>query len=495
MSHVRTFFIQFGHFFSGSTLSMLLGLVSFPILTRALTKDAYGVLGLVSTTMLLAVAVAKAGLSDAILRFYPLNAPDDTERDQFCWTVTLRGAALSAVVVVLYVVTLPLLVSLVGLSSTYVPCFLVMAAYLFVRPLNIIVLNIMRIEGRTILVNVANVAGRAGTIGLGIALLFLAGKTLHWYFVGFALGETVLGAFLFAWLAAHHRFGLVPRSFALIKKLIAFGLPLLSSELSYLLLTYVDRYMITAFLGENALGVYAVGYNLAMYLGDVVTFSINYAVVPMVVRIFEKEGKAATEAFLSKCFAYLVMATIPMFAGYCAVAEDAIVLLASAQYAESAAFSPLILLGTFLIGLSICLRTGLYMEKRSKTIMAISFGSVAANVGLNAGLIPLYNVMGAAVANVIASAFFCTLTIVLSFRYLAIRLSAVHVLYYSLLSAGMYACVTHVPIPLLVPRLCVKVLLGVAIVGLGVLLKERKIRRELAAAFRSRFPRRSRREA
>jgi peptidoglycan/xylan/chitin deacetylase (PgdA/CDA1 family) len=68
MSPFKKFIKQFSHFLSGSILSQLFSFVTFPILTRVLTKEQYGILGLVTTTMLFAVAIAKAGLSDGIIR-------------------------------------------------------------------------------------------------------------------------------------------------------------------------------------------------------------------------------------------------------------------------------------------------------------------------------------------------------------------------------------------------------------------------------------------
>ena len=69
MSPFRKFIKQFSHFFTGMVLGQLFGLITFPILTRVLTKEQYGILGLVSTTMLVGVAIGKAGLSDGVIRF------------------------------------------------------------------------------------------------------------------------------------------------------------------------------------------------------------------------------------------------------------------------------------------------------------------------------------------------------------------------------------------------------------------------------------------
>jgi len=70
MPPFRKFLKQFSHFFSGMVIAQLFAFVTFPILSRVLTKEQFGILGLVPTTMLFAVAIAKAGLSDGVIRFY-----------------------------------------------------------------------------------------------------------------------------------------------------------------------------------------------------------------------------------------------------------------------------------------------------------------------------------------------------------------------------------------------------------------------------------------
>jgi O-antigen/teichoic acid export membrane protein len=70
MHPFRKFIKQFSHFFSGMIAAQLFSFITFPIFTRVLTEEQYGILGLVTTTMYFAVAFAKAGLSDGIIRFY-----------------------------------------------------------------------------------------------------------------------------------------------------------------------------------------------------------------------------------------------------------------------------------------------------------------------------------------------------------------------------------------------------------------------------------------
>lgn len=438
-SPLRKFFIQYGHFFTGNLLTLLLGFISFPILTRVLSREEYGIMGLVSTTMLISVALAKAGLSDGIIRYYKEYEQDEASKSVFASTIAMRGLAITGVVVAIYWFTVPLVSEPLKLSDAYTACFLIMSVYLFARPMNIIVLNILRITEKTVFYNVFNIIIRALSIGLSLALLLLVLKDFYGYFIGLAAAEVAASAFLFYWFFKHYSVKISSASSALAKKLIKFGIPLLLTEISYLLLAYADRYMIAAYRGEADLGLYSVGYNLASYAGDLVMFSLSYAVIPIYVGIYQKSGREETEKFLTMCMKYLVIAAIPMFFIYSTVARDLFVALASKKYEEAAMFSPVILLGSILMGSNSIFNAGLYLKKKSSSILFIMLAALAVNIAANVLLLPGYGVTGAAAATLIACAVAMTLTIALSFRHIRVNVSFWTLVYYTVLSLAIFA--------------------------------------------------------
>ena len=86
----------------------LFSFITFPIFTRILTKEQYGILGLVTITMLFTVALAKAGLSDGIIRFYNKYSKVPEKKETFSSTVIMvRGFILSVLTVSAYIVKFP----------------------------------------------------------------------------------------------------------------------------------------------------------------------------------------------------------------------------------------------------------------------------------------------------------------------------------------------------------------------------------------------------
>ena len=467
---------QFVHYFAGNVLTLLLGLVTFPLLTRLLSKEQYGIMGLITTTMMLMVAIGKAGLSDGIVRYYRESVTCIEDEELFNSTVISRGVSQATIVVIIYGIGILIFYKIWGMASEQVLCFMIMGVSLFVRPLSIIVLNIMRVKGKTIFINVIGVMNRVLSALLSLELLLYFMPNLSAYFVGVVAADLIVVVILLAWLFVNFDISWKKRSPELRANLLKFGWPLLVSELAYLLISYADRYMIAAYWGSNAVGEYAAGYNLANYISGAITFALSYAIIPTYVEIFTATGREKTEDFLQKSMGYLLMVIIPICCGYYAVAGDLFLILTSGKYMSAATFSPLILIGTFALGINNILYAGLYLQKKSLTILAISLGAVVLNILLNMVLLPSLGIVGSAIATLITCFAMNLLTVWLSFRYIYIRLDYWLIVRYLAISFCMVLLIKLQPTTG-IPELLGKIVTGVVMMGGTVLIFEKEISR------------------
>jgi len=470
----KTFFVQFSHFFTGQAAAMLLGLVTFPILTRLLSIEQYGILGLVTNTVAIAVVFAKLGLSDGIIRFHEEYMGDSQQKIIFSSTIFVAGLTLTICVSFCYVVLLPWIYSIIHIKKQFQLCFLVMSLYLLVRPLSIIFLNLLRVNEKTIFFNTLNLVNKVVSVVIGLILLILVIGELYGYFIGIVIAEYLLLLVLLCWFFKNYKVSFPSVSISLAKQLMLFGIPLLFTELAYMLLTYADRYMILFFHGEKELGLYSVGYNLAMYVAQLVTFSVSYAIVPLYVKIYENSGKKETEKFLGDCLYYLFIIVIPVCFGYAAVNKELFIMLASDKYVAAASFSPVIVLATVIFGMNSLLNAGLYLHKKSLTILIIiSIGGVL-NIVCNYILLPNFHVMGAAVATLISCIAISAFTVCFSFPLLAVRVKK-GVIYHLFLSIIMYYGVVQISTGGVFLDLFLKLSSGVLIILVGIFLKEKEL--------------------
>jgi O-antigen/teichoic acid export membrane protein len=233
--------------------------------------------------------------------------------------------------------------------------------------------------------------------------------------------------------------------------------------------------MILSYNGEKMLGLYTVGYNLPMYIADIITFSITYTIVPLFVEVYEQSGKMETEVLLEKIMHYLIIAVIPIAVGYCAVSEELITVFASIKYKEAAIFSPVILIATFFLGFNNVFNAGLYVKRESAKILMIMAVAVIVNIGLNILLLPRYAATGAAIATLVACVFSTLLTIFFSFRHIVVRLHFKTLLGHFVLSGIMFVAVKIITIDCLWQDLLVEIFIGIAIIILGNFIIEREL--------------------
>ena len=422
--------------------------------------------------MLFAVAIAKAGMSDGVVRFYKEYSADREKLETFSSTVLMRGMVFSVLTSLFYLVVLLLVRQYLKFDGKYILCFLIMVFYLFIRPLNIIILYFLRVNDKTIFMNVMGLVEKICSVGLSLFLLLYVFNVFYGYFIGLVIAEIIVSSILFYWFFRHFSFHPIKVSKELNLKLIKFGAPLLLTELSFLLMSYADRYLIVAYLGEEALGLYSVGYNLAMYIGNIIMFSLSYAIVPIYVEIYGAEGREKTEAFLKKSLQYLLMVIIPMWIGYVAISKDLFITLASEKYAMAARFSPLILLAYFFLGVNTIFNAGLYLKKKTFLFFIISFSSIILNISMNLILLKRFGIGSAAVTAATSSMVSTILTIWISRKFITVKIDLKTFFYYLGVSILMYLVVREIETSWVWMNLALKIVVGTFIVMIGAIYKE-----------------------
>ncbi len=475
MASVKKFIIHYSHFFTGQAVATLFGFISFPIFTRVLTQEQYGIMSFVATTIALVVAITKGGLSGGIIRFYTEYSETQDQRALFASTIFFRGLIAAGVSVVVYLLVLQFAPHYIGLKDSYIPYLMIMSVCVFLQPMNLIVQNVLRISGKTILYNIVVVIQRGSPAILSILMLLYVVGQFSGYFIGVVLGEVIVALILFTWFFSTYKINLNSVSRKLALDLIGFGFPLLLSEVSYLLLAYVDRYLILAFQGEGALGVYSVGHNMAFYLSAVMMLPLTSSIVPLYITTYKNEGREKTEAFLSKVMHYMLVLLIPAWFGYHAVARDLFIAVASEKYQYAATFSTVILLGSFCYGMNSIFSAGLFLQKKTKQMSAILFIGFVVNISMNLLLLPKYGVMGAAISSLVGYIIVVALMAILSTRYITIKISGTHILYYCILSCGMLLVLTQIETGSHWLNLIVKVICGIVFIVPGVLYKEKEV--------------------
>lgn len=368
----------------------LLSLLSMPLLTHLLPPSAYGTAAMAGTLMSLAAVIALAGIDVSYVRaFHSPEFPSSQAVENFVWRYALGSGMLIALTVIVLrdplsqSLTLPLHVSwLVAVG---------------------IILNISqtmaqtrsRLNGCYGAVAVANFAAGVLSIAIGTGLAY------WWRRDELPLILSMIAGFLISILVLRS-----PPASKLAKasglssaqrlNILNIGLAALVTAPAYWVITSSDRWFLAYFKDIHTIGIYSVGYSVAI-VGMIANNAMLVVWTPEAVRIYESHSSSGvvllsrmTEDIIT-CLALVCLAVI-------AAGGDIVKLLSAPTFHPSAMVVPFIALAVFFYGVAQLANTAFVLARQfPRTIWWWILGAVGCFVS-NAVLIPKFGMLGAALS-------------------------------------------------------------------------------------------------
>jgi O-antigen/teichoic acid export membrane protein len=421
MSELGRLLRQASQYLAGRAGLMLLGFLSFPVLTRILPVAQYGELALLLKIGVLWTVLSKCGLQNAALRFFPEQSKTSKNGKLSCAsTLVLESALCSFAMVFLGLALVKLhIVELGAQVATIVPLLLTLVAIRSIQPT---LSGLLRAEGRTWLFNICELSGRALGIGLSLAGLCLIAIDLHYYVAGLVLAEGSVVVAVLVWFRLN---GLLSvRSFNSTFAINAwcFSAPLIAYELTSVVLDSGDRILIGHYLGLRELGLYSAAYSIATYAEEALMTPVNLALFPNYMRIWVEQGEEATSRFLSQALELFLMAAAAVLLLVYVTSSDLIAILASRKFSAAHTLLPVLVGGLLVYALHIFFNAPLLIHKQSIVLTGVTTGCCIANIAMNIVLLPRLGIMGAAVATLFSYVMLVVGLALVSRRYLRISL-------------------------------------------------------------------------
>ncbi|WP_203292584.1 polysaccharide biosynthesis C-terminal domain-containing protein [Maricaulis parjimensis] len=253
----------------------------------------------------------------------------------------------------------------------------------------------------------------------------------------------------------------------------AYGLPISLSLIFEHLLSIGDRFLIAGFLGESSVGMYAAGYGLADRLLDIIFIWFGAAVWPLTIKAFEQEGPDAARAVAGRAAGLMGLIAFPAAAGLALVAEPlTTVLVGESVRAEAAGILPWIALSGLMNGMmTYYFHEAFTLKRRTGVMAALMTGAALLNLALNLAFIPLFGLIGAAMATVLAYAVALVICVIMGRRYFVLPLPWAEWIKAGAATAIMAAAVFSVPdLPFAWLDLGVQAFVGAAVYGISAYL-------------------------
>ena len=378
-------------------VARLLSVVTMPVLTAWLSPQAYGVASLVGTLISLASVFALVGIDVSYTRaYFSTKQPSGTSVERYCWRFATLMSLLAAVfVAIAWWMTnrhsneldqrLAILLALgvvFSVASTMAQTRARLAGSYRALSLTIIA---------------TGVATSAASIGIALwwrqdALALLLPMVL-----GYLMPTVLLGAPSISELK--NPSGLTSREGA---ALIKIGLAGIITAPMYWLLSSSDRWFLQHYQGAEAVGIYSIGYNVAM-VGMMVNTAVMAVWLPEASREYEHDQIRARTT-LGTLMSRMITAMALIWLMATAAGGDIVHWLANERFHSSAEFVPFIAAGVFFYGVSQLALYGLVLVNQFKWAALWWFVGGLVCTLLNVTLVSRHGGLGAAMTQGISFA-------------------------------------------------------------------------------------------
>jgi O-antigen/teichoic acid export membrane protein len=439
MRSVQELFGKSSWYLTGYLITGIAGFISFPVWTRLLSIAEYGWLNLINAGLYFVVAMSKCGMQKSCTRFFAeFHAGKRRDSTDVFYTTLLAGVFAISTLVALAVIAALHFARAGWEIGPDIYFVLELAAVLgLFQTLSVMLIAFLTVEQKARDVTVWNVVQRYASFAVGLICATSVMKGVAGAILGALLVEMVIVVALTVNLIREKKLSLKGFSPTFFRECFAFGAPLGMAELSNVFLNVGDRYLIGLFLGTGAVGLYSAAYNMTSSAAALLAMPLTFALPPMFMETWQKQGAAATRSFLSSTMGLYLMIGTPCIAALTFYGERLMTLFASSRYTAGASLLPYVALPIILYGGNTIYSAGLFITKRSFATMYIALAAAAVNIGMNLVLIPRIGITGAGISTLVAYAVTIGLMLRGAPATLRLRIDVWSVSKYCLAAAGM----------------------------------------------------------
>lgn len=399
-------------YWSGVMVSKLIGFLLIPIYTHYLTPADYGTLELIALTTDVMALIVGARLTAAMFRFYHA-APDATERRQ------VLSTSLTAMIIVglaFFVVSSLFAGDIARLLFGSSEHAILLRIVLFTTALQLvqqIAMSELRIHERSRLFVAITWIHLVVMVSGSILFLVVFGWGVFGVLLAAAIATSLVAPVVIFSVVRRTGLGLHP---ALLRRMVAYSLPLIPAALCLFILHFSDRYILNLFVTLEAVGIYALAYKFGFLISAVIAHPFSLIWSNRMHVLYRESGRDRMyNQVLSAYAVVLVGAGI----GLSLFIDEVLAMISPPVYHAAAALVPIIA-GAYVLAAMNQLSMGpLYAEGRTGWVALATAAAAGVNVAVNFLLVPFFGAAGAAVATLFA---FMTLAGVT--QYLAARASS-----------------------------------------------------------------------
>ena len=428
--------------------TMFTGVILVPIFTRVFRPDEYGVIDVLTVTVFLTIMLLNLGSVEANFIFFLTSKEEEDKRKYASTTLFFRLTVVTLFFAAAFGLSAPISRVLFR-TDEHAPLVKIVVLSIPFYVLHSYFLELLRCRFQKWRYTCVAVGTFLSIAVLNIVFVVVLEMGLNGVVFGNFLANAVFTVVGFVLVRSNFSFTFSVRR---LKKMLAYGLPLVPSTLSFWLIRSANRFFLVRLASIEDVGIYTVACKLSALI-DFVNMAFIMGWAPLCVAV---SAKPDIKRFYAKTLVYFSMLTGFLMLAVTTFAHEILSIATTEEYVIAyRVVGPLCFISTG-YGLYYISNLGLTLTRKTYHITWCVFVAAVVCIALDWLTIPIWGLYGAAYASVAAFVILNILIFVMSQRYYRIPYEFGKTVLILVGAAGLMAAGTSVTAEPLQTRLLLK---------------------------------------
>ena len=387
----------------GAVIVKAISFIMIPIYTRYLSAKEYGVIEILDATISIISTVLTAGFGAAISKYY-FYYKDENDKNQVISSALIFNLLIGIIGSLVLCCFSTYFSMAIFHTKEYTYCFQLMFATLFFEVCFCTPFSYLRIKEASFLYIIIMIL--RVILGLGLNIYFIVFLHLGIYGIFYSGLIVLLLSSIYLVYYTIKNAGII-FSFQKLKELLAFGWPLIPSNLGLYALNYSDRFFLSHFCSLSKVGIFALGCRFGSILSMLVGQPFTLIWIAFRFEIADRED---VKEIYARVLTYLEFVLIFLELGMSLIIKDVISVVVGKAFFEAYKVVPLIAISSLFFEANSLFRIGIYLEKKTTWVPLTVWVPILLTLLLNWFVIPRYDVMGAGAIKIFAYFSMATIT-------------------------------------------------------------------------------------
>ncbi|WP_099330698.1 lipopolysaccharide biosynthesis protein [Priestia aryabhattai] len=373
----------------GNLGTKLLVLLLVPLYTYYLSKEEFGTVDLLTTTLSFLIPIFTLSVFDSVLRFAMDKNCDKQSVLSNSLVVTLIGFIVLCCLYPLFTFLLPF--------EGFVSYFY---SLLFLQSITTIFTQYIRALGKIKLFAWSGILNAFALLICNLIFLVLFHMGIIGYFISLIIANITTIIFVVMVGKVVQDLSVKKINIKLTKEMLVYSIPLIPNALMWWIMGLSDRFIITYYLGLGANGLYAVANKIPSVLNIINSIFFQAWQIAAI----EEANSKDKSKFFSNVFNIFSIVMLTSTSIILVFLKLIVVVMVSASYNDVWKYVPFLLLGVVFSSFSGFLGTNYIAAKKTGGVFKTSVIGAIINIGTNLTLIPLLGINGASIGTLLSFA-------------------------------------------------------------------------------------------